>query len=96
MKINLQTRKISEVPYGGVFIANNDDVSMSFQPNEFDAYIKVEESGSFIKLSDWEVLPLKIYWSLSQAEIVFTGIVLPLRRIRRIKEQEYENRMENR
>lgn len=84
MRINLQTRKLNEVPYGGIFIANNDDVSMGFQPNEFDAYIKAEESGDFIKLKDWEVFPhiINHYWSQSQAEVAFTGIVLPLWRVK--------------
>lgn len=87
MRINLQTRKINEVPYGGVFIANNNDVSMGFRLNEFDIYIKAEESNDFIELKDWEVLPHKIYWCLNQADVAFTGIVLPLRIV---KEQEYE------
>lgn len=87
MRINLQTRKMNEVPYSGVFIANNDDVSMGFRLNEFDAYIKAEEPNDFIDLKDWEVLPHTIYWSQSQAEVAFTGIVLPLWRV---KEQENE------
>ena len=82
MRINLQTRKINEVPYGGVFIANNDDVSMGFRPNEFDAYIKGEEPNDFIKIKDWEMPPLNFYWSLSQADVAFTGIVLPLREVK--------------
>lgn len=86
--VNLQTRKMDEVPYGGVFIANNDDVSMGFQPNEFDAYIKAEGSNNFIKLRDWNVPTYEIYWSLSEAEVVFTGIVLPSWGV---KEQENED-----
>lgn len=89
MRINLQTINMNEVPYGGVFIANNDDVSMGFKLNEFDAYIKAEESGCFIELENWKAFPYNynIYWSLSQAEVAFTGIVLPLWGV---KEQEHE------
>ena len=93
--IDLQTRNINEVPYGGVFIANNDDVSMGFRPNEFDAYIKVEEFGEFIKLEDWKTFPFinfNYYWSQSQAEVAFTGIVLPLREI---KEQNKKKKEKN-
>lgn len=84
MTFKLETIPLRRVPAGGIFIAENKDISMSFNAGTFDVYVKTlnifyKNLEAFNRLQD----PMSSDFTTSNhdAQVAYTGIDLPFRKI---------------